>query len=94
MECDENQHRNYSCEKKRTVDLVATLARPTVFIRFNPDKCEARKTSCFSNNKNGSWRINKPEWRYRTSKLVSVIQKYLATPPRNKLLSSEYLFYD
>ena len=38
IECDENQHKNYECENKRTMQLFEDLGnRPLVFIRFNPD---------------------------------------------------------
>jgi hypothetical protein len=38
IECDENQHKNYSCENKRIMELFVDFAsRPIVFIRFNPD---------------------------------------------------------
>jgi hypothetical protein len=37
-ECDENQHRETSCENKRTMELFQDFGnRPIVFIRFNPD---------------------------------------------------------
>ena len=39
IECDENQHRDTSCENKRTMELFQDFGnRPIIFIRFNPDK--------------------------------------------------------
>ncbi len=38
IECDENQHKNYECENKRTMQLFEDLGnRPLILIRFNPD---------------------------------------------------------
>ena len=38
VECDENQHKDTSCENKRTMELFQDFGnRPIVFIRFNPD---------------------------------------------------------
>jgi len=36
IECDENQHKDTSCENKRTMELFQDFGnRPIVFIRFN-----------------------------------------------------------
>ena len=37
-ECDENQHKDTSCENKRMMELFQDFGnRPIVYIRFNPD---------------------------------------------------------
>ena len=39
IECDEEQHKNTSCEEKRIMEIFQDLGgRPLVVIRFNPDK--------------------------------------------------------
>jgi hypothetical protein len=99
IECDENQHRDTSCENKRTMELFQDFGnRPIVFIRFNPDKYI---------NKNGekipsSFKIHKgldvpirdkKEWENRLELLNKQINYWLRNLP-NKELTYEYLFYD
>ena len=43
VEVDEHSHRrsSYECDKRRMVDIVAKLAAPCVFIRYNPDSADS-----------------------------------------------------
>ncbi|GAQ93391.1 hypothetical protein KFL_014920010 [Klebsormidium nitens] len=57
-ENDEDQHHNYTCENKRTMELFQDAGnRPQVQLRFNPDgfkSAQGRKyPSCFKYNKLG-----------------------------------------
>lgn len=47
VEVDEHGHRGsgYQCEEKRMYDIIAKTARPTIFIRYNPDGCKDSKYS-------------------------------------------------
>lgn len=107
IECDEDQHKNYECENKRTMELFIDLGnRPLVFIRFNPD-CYTRKNkikekSCFKPmmniediHKKKFYDIVKIEWERRINILISEIKKYieLNTFP-NKEVTIVKLFYD
>ena len=42
VEVDEEQHQSYpvTCEAKRMVEIAMTIAVPTVFLRYNPDRCQ------------------------------------------------------
>jgi len=99
IECDENQHKDTSCENKRTMELFQDFGnRPIVFIRFNPD-------SYIKDNKkiSSSFKIHKTldvpvvrepkEWKLRLDLLKETINKFLENIPE-KEVSNEYLFYD
>jgi hypothetical protein len=96
IECDENEHKDYSCENKRMMSLFSDLGnRPLVVIRFNPDSYMFGKNKiegCFSFKKSGSLSINKKEWNMRTKKLIEVINKYIQEIP-TKEISLEQLYY-
>jgi hypothetical protein len=52
IECDENQHKNYECENKRTMQLFEDLGnRPLILIRFNPDSYTEDRGSLGENQK-------------------------------------------
>ena len=93
VEIDEHQHKNYSCENKRTMTLFKDLgSRPIVFIRFNPDKYGDNK-SCFSKTpKTGQLKPNKKELDKRLPVLKKTIHQYLE--PQNKNVHIVKLFYD
>lgn len=92
LECDEFGHVNYSCEEKRMMELFQDLGnRPLVMIRFNPDKCGARK-GCFENTKSGSLSLNKKEWNSRISELKVLLERHIREIPE-KEITLEYLFY-
>lgn len=107
IECDEDQHKNYECENKRTMELFIDLGnRPLVFIRFNPD-CYTRKNkkkekSCFKPiiniediHKKRFYDVVKEEWERRINILIPEVKKYiyLNTFP-NKEVTIVQLFYD
>lgn len=51
-ECDENQHTDYSCENRRSMELFQDLGnRPLVMLRFNPDVSYSKKLGCLKVNK-------------------------------------------
>ena len=99
IECDENQHQDYSCENKRTMELFQDFNnRPIVFIRFNPDSYIINGKiiqSSFKNHKTSGVPIirNKQEWNKRLSKLKEKIDFYLNNIPE-KEITNEYLFYN
>lgn len=97
IECDEEQHKDYSCENRRVMDIFQDAGnRPLVVIRFNPDSYTVngnKVKSCFYINKQSYHSVNKSEWNIRLQKLVTVIKKHLTTIP-TKELTFNVLFYD
>ena len=100
IECDENQHKDTSCENKRTMELFQDFDnRPIVFIRFNPDSYvndENKKIlSSFKMHKKLDVPIIREpkEWLNRLSLLKDIINKWLSVIPE-KEITNEYLFYD
>lgn len=98
VECDENQHRGYSCEQKRSMSIFQDLgSRPMVLIRLNPDsymKNGKRVKGCFRDNKSGGYNINKKEWNKRLEALVLCIRKYVDIESIKKEFTEEKLFYN
>jgi hypothetical protein len=99
VECDENQHKDTSCENKRTMELFQDFGnRPIVFIRFNPDKY-INKNKKFSSSfklckKTGISIIKtQKEWQNRLNLLKETINKSLIKIPEREI-TYEYLFYD
>jgi len=107
IECDEEQHKNYKCEERRTNELYLDLGdRPLIIIRFNPDRYinynEEKVEGCFKPliniediHKKKFYDINQTEWKRRIDILVNEIKKYLQldTFP-NKMYTEVKLFYD
>lgn len=104
IEIDEEQHNslnyNQDINKLRTDELIQDFGdRPTVFIRFNPDKYVDKNgskiDSCFSRTKLNSFIIvdNELDWNYRLSMLFNKFQYYLDNVPTDDILV-EYLFFD
>jgi hypothetical protein len=93
IECDEDQHSGYSCENKRTMEIFQDLgSRPIVFIRFNPDKYDDCKTTCFEFDKNNRIIVNENEWKKRQDSLVTQIEYYMNNIPE-KEVTTHRLFY-
>jgi hypothetical protein len=99
-ECDENQHRDTSCENKRMMELFQDFGnRPIVFIRFNPDSYineENKKVlSSFKMHETLDVPIirNSKEWFNRLKLLKETIEHWLINIP-SKEVTNEYLFYD
>jgi hypothetical protein len=93
IECDENQHKGYSCENKRIMEIFTDLgSRPLVMIRFNPDKYD-EYPSCFNITKSGSLSLNKKEWNKRTQVLIVKIQENMEIVPK-KEITEITLFYN
>ena len=100
IECDENQHKDTSCENMRTMELFQDFCnRPMVFIRFNPDTYinkEGKKIlSSFKYHKILDVPVirDKIEWNNRLELLKESITKWLIKIPE-KEVTNEYLFYD
>ena len=78
IECDEDQHNNYSCENKRMMQLFTDLGdRPIIFIRFNPDKYTQNNTNyeeCFYYDDKNKLKVNKIEWLKRSKVLLDTIK--------------------
>jgi len=85
IECDEDQHSNYSCENKRMMQLFTDLGnRPIVFIRFNPDKYTKNTSSsegqitqkeCFYYDEKNKLKVNESEWQERSTVLLQTIKE-------------------
>ncbi len=98
VECDENQHKSYSCENKRTMEIFQDLGnRPLVIIRFNPDSYVDergnKRASCFSLTKANTLTINKGEWRGRIKALVEIVEKHIKNIPGKEVIE-ECLYYN
>lgn len=92
IECDENQHKNISCEEKRTMELFQDLgSRPLVVIRFNPDTYGIIEV-CFKSTKSGM-SLNKKECEIRICVLVKLIEQYIKNI-LTKEVTVDKLFYD
>lgn len=96
IECDENQHIGYSCERKRVMELMQDLGfRPIVIIRFNPDsyvdKDDKRVKGCFSTTTTAENAMNRKEWNRRIETLKIEIDKSLNVP--EKEVTEVKLFY-
>jgi len=92
IENDEDQHKNYSCENKRMMELFTDLgSRPLVMIRFNCDKYHSRP-SCFEFDKKNVI-IPTSEWESRRDVLIKSIIYNCENIP-TKEISIDYLFYN
>jgi hypothetical protein len=98
IEIDENQHKYYSCENKRIMELSQDVNhRPIVFIRFNPDKYKTNLgniTSCWKINKNGICIISKQkEWNERLNTLKNTIIYWIKNKTE-KTIELVQLYFD
>ena len=98
VEIDEDQHKGYSCENKRLMEISQDINhRPLVFIRFNPDAYinidNIKIKSCWKVNNLGIIILNdKIEWKTRLSKLKKEI-KYWLDNETTKTIEVIELFY-
>jgi hypothetical protein len=99
IEIDENQHRTYSCENRRIMEISQDLQhRPMVFIRFNPDSYIDNKNkkikSCWKTNKKNILVIdNETDWQHRL-KILKKYVKFWIDKPNKKTVKLVELFYD
>lgn len=99
IEVDEDQHTDYLCENKRMMQLFEDLAnRPSVFIRFNPDKYTKNGKvikSCFKYHKTSGVPIinDEIEWNKRLELLKITIDNYITNIPE-KEVTIKQLYYD
>ena len=92
IECDENQHKGYNCETKRTMELFQDLGnRPLVMIRFNPDKY-GENGGCFKNTKTGIVSLNKKEWNKRMIVLKEKIRESCERVPKKEITIESVFF--
>ena len=96
IEVDEEQHKYYdtNCEITRINELFTDFGdRPIVFIRFNPDAYDNKK-SCFKYHEQfGVPLINdKKDWENRLETFKKSIEKHIKNVPEETIF--EYLFYD
>ena len=100
IEVDENSHTGYNCEEKRMMELINDLGmRPTIFVRFNPDKYIDEKTnktiqSLFVVKKDtGKLEIkNKKEFDKRIQKLCEKVE-YYSEDRYYKLFQADELYF-
>ena len=97
IEIDENQHRGYSCENKRSMELFQDLgSRPIIFIRLNPDGYTLngkKKKGCFTLSKtNGELVHNKKEISERFNVLLETIDECKPVP--DKTVTIVELYFD
>lgn len=97
-ELDEYQHKDYSCEEKRMMQIFEDLGnKPLVMIRFNPDSYTNRKeekiNGCFTHNTKLGFIINTHQWVSRLYLIKKCLDHYIKYPPKKdfKLIQ---LFYD
>jgi hypothetical protein len=105
VECDENQHKSYKCEERRTNELYLDLGdRPLIMIRFNPDsyidKNNIKVEGCFKPltkiedmHKRKFYDLKKEEWKRRVDILVEELKKHLDLDT-DVLYKEVKLFYD
>lgn len=101
IEIDENQHKNYNCENKRTMQISQDFNhRPIVLIRFNPDNYTNTKNEtilgCFKYDNKGILIIrNKKDFEKRLKVLYKEIEYWSNEKNINeKTLHIINLFYD
>ncbi len=100
IEIDENAHYNYTCETKRICELWNDVGqRPSVFIRFNPDKyideTNAKIPSCWTKNTQGFSKIkNQRDWDNRLLTLEKTISENIVTIPTKSITISQLFFTD
>jgi hypothetical protein len=105
IECDENQHKNYECENKRTMQLFEDLGnRPLILIRFNPDSytennqkvdgCFKPLTKIEDVHKKKFYELNKEEWKRRVDILEEVIKDKISFEVPQKEIEEIKLFYN
>ncbi len=105
IECDEEQHKNYECENKRTMQLFEDLGnRPLIMIRFNPDSYvenDKKVEGCFKPlikiediHKKKFYDINEKEWERRLDILEEVIRGKIKEEIPEKEVEEIKLFYD
>jgi competence protein ComGC len=100
IEVDENSHKGYNCEEKRMMELINDLGmRPTIFVRFNPDKYTDEKTNkviqspFVVKNETGKLEIkNKKEFDRRIDKLCEKVE-YYSEDRGYKLFQVEELYF-
>ncbi len=102
IEVDENQHIGYdcTCENRRLMEISQDVNhRPTVFIRFNPDKYYDKNNnkipSCFSITKEtGALKItDEGKWNERLNNLKEV-SEYWIEHGTEKTLEVIQMYYD
>lgn len=95
VECDEDQHKGYSCENKRMMEIFQDCGnRPIVFLRFNPDsytKNMIKYGGCFKITGNGLG-VNKDEFKKRMECIVKDIDNYLIYKPEKELTVHHYFY--
>jgi hypothetical protein len=101
IEIDEEQHNNYSCENRRTMEISKDFNhRPIVIIRFNPDSyinCKNETVqSCFKLDSKGLLIIrNKKDFENRLKVLYKQIEYWCSENNINeKTVNIINLFYD
>jgi len=87
IEIDEDQHRGYSCENKRSMQLFTDLgSRPIIFIRLNPDSYISngkRMKGCFTLSKSSGELIpNEKEISERFNALLETIDECKSFPDK------------
>ena len=105
IECDENQHKNYECENKRTMQLFEDLGnRPLILIRFNPDSytennqkvdgCFKPLTKIEDIHKKKFYELNEEEWKRRVDILEEVIKDKISFEVPQKEIEEIKFFYN
>jgi len=87
VEIDERQHRYYSCERRRLLEVVQSAGMPTFWIRYNPDEFMSM------NDLGEQLRVFESE---RHKVLVRWIRHAIASSPDgiSDFIRVVYLFYD
>jgi hypothetical protein len=97
IEIDENQHKNYKCEEKRSMQLFKDLKnRPLVMIRFNPDEYienNLKIGSMFNFNELNHITVNNEEFERRIEIFLEILKINLENIP-DKEYTEIILFYN
>ncbi|GAQ85112.1 hypothetical protein KFL_002190640 [Klebsormidium nitens] len=98
-ENDEDQHRNYACENKRSMELFQDAGnRPQVQLRFNPDGFTSedgvKHPACFKYNTFGVPVIrDRVVWAARMDAFLERLTYHLTHVP-DRDITIEHMFYD
>jgi hypothetical protein len=96
IECDEHQHKGYSCENKRMMEIFHDAGnRPAIFLRFNPDayqEGDKKHPGCFRPTKTVGLKVQE-EFTRRMHAIVARIRHFQEQVPEREV-TVEHWFYD
>ena len=102
IEIDENSHKYYGTRQKENDRMIAILRennyKPTVFLRFNPDKytnaSNEKILSCWDTIEGVRMIVRMQEWNKRLNYLKERVEYWIGKKTIDGIMEIEYLFYD